>query len=523
MADKRIDNPNVPYKPEPQRDEEGRVDPEKFKKILKVDASDEPEKKRKRRTHKEEEHEDEDVESPVTPPDGERFSSLMEEDDGSSIFDPQSPGKRLRKPADSSLPYQPPKDSQNANELTDLPEPSSSEETLESALESPLASEDEQDASSGMPPDASLEESSSLFPLDEDASNLPPSSQIPPPAASSQENKPVSQSTSESEESKQEAAEPKKSQPSSSASNVSPEQSASSTPGKTSKKSHTDSSLLASQPEQKALRRKKKTKATAESQVMEVPMSASPQTSMPLDQKKPADEEQALQEIPESAYRQSKKTKTKKGDLLPAKKPRQKAQFRRITSQVQRKQTQAFLKENTSTDWDTAQRKKWDASSALPFPEATQENASIPLPPSPELLPPAQWTDMPAYTKLSSQTYELFERLGGVMVVQAHAGITKTTVTLHMPDSIFDRAEVVLDRYSTAPHAFNLQLIGSPEAVQAFSHHIDELSQAFKDAQYNFEVNILSPILQTKAKKPLIHRKASAGGGGDQKGRQNQK
>ena len=100
-----------------------------------------------------------------------------------------------------------------------------------------------------------------------------------------------------------------------------------------------------------------------------------------------------------------------------------------------------------------------------------QENAGIPLPVPTEALPPVQPSEGPSYSKLSPELYELFEKAGGMMMIQTDSGITTTTVMLNMPDTIFNDAQIVLDKYSTAPHAFNLQLIGSPEAVQSFSEN----------------------------------------------------
>ena len=55
MVNKRVGDPSLPYSPEPQRDEEEKIDPEKFKKILKIDESDEAQKRQKRRLKKAEE------------------------------------------------------------------------------------------------------------------------------------------------------------------------------------------------------------------------------------------------------------------------------------------------------------------------------------------------------------------------------------------------------------------------------------------------------------------------------------
>ena len=88
------------------------------------------------------------------------------------------------------------------------------------------------------------------------------------------------------------------------------------------------------------------------------------------------------------------------------------------------------------------------------------------------------------------------------MVVQLDKGITTTTMNINMPNSVFNGAQVILDQYSSAPHSYNLQLIGSPEAVKLFTSNMTQLENSFKQANFNFEVNILNPSI-TQTKKPL--------------------
>jgi len=100
-------------------------------------------------------------------------------------------------------------------------------------------------------------------------------------------------------------------------------------------------------------------------------------------------------------------------------------------------------------------------------------------------------------------------------MVQVDKGVTTTTMDINMPNSVFNGAQVILDQYSTAPHSYNVQLIGSPEAVKAFSENLDGLKSAFAEGRFNFEVNILTPSIGKPKKSPhLIRRKGSAGGKG---------
>ena len=81
MVDPTQKQSNVqrPLRPEPEQREE--IDPEKFKKVLKVDASTEADKRRKRRMHKgEEEEEAFEQKSPLAPPaDPTAFAELMKD------------------------------------------------------------------------------------------------------------------------------------------------------------------------------------------------------------------------------------------------------------------------------------------------------------------------------------------------------------------------------------------------------------------------------------------------------------
>ena len=155
------------------------------------------------------------------------------------------------------------------------------------------------------------------------------------------------------------------------------------------------------------------------------------------------------------------------------------------------------------------------------FIEADSDTAGIPLPsfdnPIPATAPTAE---TPAYSKLTPEVHELFEKMGGVMMIQQDKGITTTTININMPGSVFNGAQVILEQYSTAPNAFNIQLVGNPESVKVFSQNLDALDNSFKQANYNFEANLLNPILTTGRKSPhLIRRKGTAGGKGGEGGK----
>ena len=125
----------------------------------------------------------------------------------------------------------------------------------------------------------------------------------------------------------------------------------------------------------------------------------------------------------------------------------------------------------------------------------------------------------PSYSTLASHIYDLYERLVGLVTVQQYSDRTKTTVTLNMPGSIFHNAEIVLEKYATALNTFNIQLLGSPQAVEVFDANIDDLIAAFQDHQHSFEVHIKRPYLQEKYRyliqKPTSTQEGNKQGDGE--------
>ncbi len=120
----------------------------------------------------------------------------------------------------------------------------------------------------------------------------------------------------------------------------------------------------------------------------------------------------------------------------------------------------------------------------------------------------------PAYTRLPSETFELFQKMVGLMTIEQTKGISKTTVTLNMPGSVFDKCQIQIDHYDTAPHSFNVQLFGNAQAVAHFNTNLNDLAAAFQQSRLPFEVNLQRPSLLSDSDKDkhLIKRKGKAGG-----------
>ncbi len=124
---------------------------------------------------------------------------------------------------------------------------------------------------------------------------------------------------------------------------------------------------------------------------------------------------------------------------------------------------------------------------------------------APETLPP--------YATLHPQIQELFDRMVGVMTVMNLSGMTETVITLNAPQfasSVFFGSQIIIQEFSTAPQAFNIQLNGTPQAVALFQGNADDLMAAFQAGNYNFRINRLET--GHLAERPLFKRKEKAGG-----------
>jgi hypothetical protein len=125
--------------------------------------------------------------------------------------------------------------------------------------------------------------------------------------------------------------------------------------------------------------------------------------------------------------------------------------------------------------------------------------AASPLGPS--FLPPP--TEVaPAYSLLGGQTLALFEKMVSMIMVMQSSGMTETTI--HLPE--FANAQIVIREFSTAPLAYNIELIGNPEAVAFFQRNLAPLRTAFQERKLRFSVNRLETSL-SKEEFPKIERK----------------
>lgn len=558
-----------PYQQEPEQSD--KIDPEKFKRVMKIEDTDEAQKRNKRNLKKEEEEgEDEEVEEKAPPPaNAGAFAEFMsDKDDLDNVMNAESGGVRYQaQPEDESI-IAPEPGSINTEGVEvdeEEPTPSSPPSQQQPESQTPQQGGQQQPPSTPSqqpaPQEATGQTEKSFSPplYEEDIQQQPYNNQ-----PLNQQQQPQQSQQPQSEET-EEAQQPQKGE----------QKEKGEDKPKEGKKAE-DESLLASQPKMSdILPKKKKSRKRPGPEVRTMP-----KEMMTPEGERKAPEGEGVGKPTEAKETPMGETFTRKEEGVPTKgpfegiegeevpagmekgmplgkdvpseemttgveggAPKQKGiqegehtPFKRLSPQEIRNQrlgkageaTTAALEGMVVPSMGEGQKgemgkdKKDDDDSV--FIEASAESASITLPLFDAPIAAATPTEeTPSYARLTPEVHELFEKMGGVMLVQMDKGVTTTTMDINMPNSVFNGAQVILEQYDIAPHSYNLQLVGSPEAVKAFNEHLGSLDNAFKDARFNFEVNILNPsISQTKKPPHLIRRKGASGDkGGTNDNKQN--
>lgn len=128
----------------------------------------------------------------------------------------------------------------------------------------------------------------------------------------------------------------------------------------------------------------------------------------------------------------------------------------------------------------------------------------------PSFIAPASATP-PAYATLNSEILALFEKMVGVIAVMKESGINETIIHLNSAEyanSRFAGSQIVIREFSTAPMAYNIELIGTPQNAALFEQNVGSLMNAFQAGHHNFTVNrIDTRIASQRPDKPVFHRK----------------
>ena len=101
---------------------------------------------------------------------------------------------------------------------------------------------------------------------------------------------------------------------------------------------------------------------------------------------------------------------------------------------------------------------------------------------------------------LSMEMNALIDKMADFIQTESQNGISTTTVSIDMKEgmSLFHGSELRIDHYDTAPHSFNIQLSGNPEAIDAFQQHLASLQTALQQRLEHFHIALLNPVLTEK-------------------------
>ncbi len=139
----------------------------------------------------------------------------------------------------------------------------------------------------------------------------------------------------------------------------------------------------------------------------------------------------------------------------------------------------------------------------MPTPAAVVPLSSIqataPIAPSP-------------YSQMDPQIMAMFERMVGVMTIAHTTGISETTMTLNarqFATSVLYGSQIVIREFSTAPKAFNVEFVGSPQALALVQQNVPALMGAVQQGNFNFTINRFDVKLGS-TEKPIFSRKESS-------------
>ena len=111
---------------------------------------------------------------------------------------------------------------------------------------------------------------------------------------------------------------------------------------------------------------------------------------------------------------------------------------------------------------------------------------------------------------LSLEMRALMNKMADFIQMESNNGISTTTVSVEMEEglSAFNGSEIRIDHYDTAPHSFNIELSGNPEAVDIFAQHLASLQTALQERLEHFHVELLPPVLSGKMEPFETRKKA---------------
>lgn len=144
-------------------------------------------------------------------------------------------------------------------------------------------------------------------------------------------------------------------------------------------------------------------------------------------------------------------------------------------------------------------------------------------PPSLMNVPPSPCSKFPCQTASCSQEVRLsqllpadfgplFEKMASSMILMTTSSEQITELSLDAPqfqNSVFYGTKITITEFSTAPKAFNVELLSSPQGTAQLALHTAAFLEAFGKGNFNFSVENLAISLLQEEEKPLFSRKES--------------
>jgi hypothetical protein len=125
---------------------------------------------------------------------------------------------------------------------------------------------------------------------------------------------------------------------------------------------------------------------------------------------------------------------------------------------------------------------------------------------------------------LPAEIEALFEKMAGTLILACSSLETETSLILDSPQfssSPFYGTQISIKEFSTAPKAFNIEILSSATALALLAPHQADLLAFFEKGNFNFSIGRLTTSIQD-SDRPLFHRKESVSQEDDSKDRESQ-
>ncbi len=103
-----------------------------------------------------------------------------------------------------------------------------------------------------------------------------------------------------------------------------------------------------------------------------------------------------------------------------------------------------------------------------------------------------------------------FEKMASCMIVMSSSNDVETTLFLDNPhfaaSSLFG-TKITIREFSTAPKAFNIEIVSNPSAIATMEAGKSGLLSAFRDGNFNFTVHRFETHIEQSVDRPVLHRK----------------